>query len=56
MGIGVGRRKEIFSSLLAASHSGPKSKAAADICGRLHLTLMRCVARRAILARGLRPM
>lgn len=40
--------------LLAASHSVPKSKAVADIYGRLNLTLMRSVARD-ILARGLRP-
>ena len=43
-----------LASLLAAHHSVPKSKAAADIYGRLNLTLTRTVAR-AILARGLRP-
>ena len=50
--------QETFSrlaSLFAASHSVPKSKAAADIYGCLNLTLKRSVAR-AILARGLRPM
>ncbi|KAL5517642.1 hypothetical protein EMCRGX_G003228 [Ephydatia muelleri] len=49
--------QETFSrlaSLLAASHSVSKSKATADIYGRLNLTLTRSVAR-AILARGLRP-
>ena len=49
--------QETFSqlaSLLAAHHSVPKSKATADIYGRLNLTLTRSVAR-AILARGLRP-
>ena len=43
-----------LASLLAASHSVSKSKATADIYGRLNLTLTRSVAR-AILARGLRP-
>ena len=49
--------QETFSrltSLLAANHSVSKSKAAADIYGRLNLTLTRSVARD-ILARGLRP-
>ena len=46
--------QETFSrlaSLLAASHSVSKSKATADIYGRLNLTLTTSVAR-AILARG----
>ena len=43
-----------LASLLAASHSVSKSKATADIYGRLNLTLTRSVAR-AILARDLRP-
>ena len=43
-----------LASLPAASHSASKSKATADIYGRLNLTLTRSVAR-AILARGLRP-
>ena len=51
MGIGVVRPKRHFS-LLAASHSVTKSKAVADIYGRLKLTLVRSVAR-VILPRGL---
>ncbi|KAL5515687.1 hypothetical protein EMCRGX_G000889 [Ephydatia muelleri] len=43
-----------LASLLAASHSVSKSKATADIYGRLNLTLTWSVAR-AILARGLKP-
>ena len=49
--------QETFSrlaSLLAVSNSVSKSKATADIYGRLNLNLTRSVAR-AILARGLRP-
>ena len=54
MGIGVGRSKRRFpwlGSLHAASHSVTKSKAMADIYGRLNLALTRSVAR-ATLARG----
>ena len=49
--------QETFShlaSLLAASHNVSKSKATADIYGRLNLTLTRSVAK-AILTMGLRP-
>ena len=42
-----------LASLLAASHNVTKSKAVADIYGRLNLTLMRSVAR-AIQAGGLK--
>ena len=50
--------KETFSRLasrLATDSSQPKSKVIADLYGRLHLTLMKVIAR-AILARDFRAM